>query len=70
MTLPDQCRGLTEPTARAEFGPLNAVRVHTPGLELWSCALDPEANRFEVPVAPERARREKRLIETDESAGG
>lgn len=61
---------MTEYTARAEFEPLNAVRVHTPGLELWSGALDPEANLFEVPVAPERARHEhERLIETYESAG-
>ncbi|MFT4891180.1 MAG: arginine deiminase [Halobacteriales archaeon] len=61
---------MPEYTARAEFDPLNAVRVHTPGPELWSGALDPEANLFEGPMAPERARREhERLIETYESAG-
>jgi arginine deiminase len=61
---------MTEYAARAEFDPLNAVRVHTPGLELWSGALDPDSNLFDVPIAPERARREhERLIETYEAAG-
>jgi len=61
---------MTEFAARAEFDPLNAVRVHTPGLELWSGALDPVANSFDRSVAPEQARREhERLIETYESAG-
>jgi len=61
---------MTEFAARAEFDPLNAVRVHTPGLELWSGALDPVANSFNDPVAPEQARREhERLIEAYGSAG-
>jgi arginine deiminase len=61
---------MTQYAARAEFEPLNAVRVHTPGLELWSGAIDPESNLFEAPVSPEGARREhERLVETYEAAG-
>lgn len=60
----------TEYSARAEYEPLNAVRVHTPGLELWSGGVDPEANLFEAHVPPDRARREhERFVETLESAG-
>jgi arginine deiminase len=36
------------PTVRAEFDPLSSVRVHTPGLELWSGGVDPEPNLFDT----------------------
>jgi arginine deiminase len=59
-----------EYVAHAEYDRLNSVRVHTPGLELWSGTLDPGGNLFEASVPPERARQEhRRLIETYESAG-
>ncbi|MFB6081241.1 MAG: arginine deiminase family protein [Halanaeroarchaeum sp.] len=61
---------MTEYTARAEFDPLTAVRVHEPGLEVWSGALAPESNLFEAPVAPEQARREhRRYVEVLEANG-
>ena len=47
-------------TATAEFDRLRAVRVHEPGLEVWSGALDPGSNRFETALAPDQARRQHR----------
>ncbi|MEF8843213.1 MAG: arginine deiminase family protein [Haloarculaceae archaeon] len=61
---------MNEHTVRAEFEPLNAVRVHTPGLELWSGSVDPGPNLFDEGVPPDRARREhERLVESLEGAG-
>jgi arginine deiminase len=61
---------MTEFSVRAEHERLNAVRVHAPGLELWSGGVDPGPNLFEAPVPPERARREHdRLVRTLEGAG-
>ncbi|MFW5948844.1 MAG: arginine deiminase family protein [Halolamina sp.] len=45
-------------TVRAEFDRLTHVRAHRPGLELWSGALDPEANLFDAPLPPAQAARE------------
>ena len=57
-------------SVRAEHDRLNAVRVHRPGLELWSGSVDPGPNLFDAHVPPERARREhERLVTTLESAG-
>ena len=57
-------------SVRAEFEPLEAVRVHEPGLELWSGAVDPGPNLFEDPVPPAQARREhRRIAETLAAAG-
>jgi len=56
--------------ARAEYDPLNAVRVHTPGAELLSGAVDPEASLFSSAVPPERARREhERMVAAFRSQG-
>jgi arginine deiminase len=61
---------MTDYTVRAEYDPLDAVRVHEPGLELWSGAVDPGPNLFEDPVPPEQARREhERIVRTLEDAG-
>ncbi|PSQ12483.1 hypothetical protein BRC93_01900 [Halobacteriales archaeon QS_5_70_15] len=61
---------MTEHTVRAEFEPLNAVRVHTPGLELWGGSVDPGPHLFDAHVPPERARGEhERLVSTLESTG-
>jgi arginine deiminase len=61
---------MTSFTVRAEFDPLSGVRVHTPGLELWSGSVDPGPNLFDTHVPPDRARREhERIVETLESAG-
>ena len=61
---------MNDHSVRAEFEPLNAVRVHTPGLELWSGSVDPEPNLFDEHVPPDRARREhERIVETLEGAG-
>lgn len=61
---------MTDFRAQAEFEPLNAVRVHTPGLETWGGSLDPDGNLFEAPLPPDRARRDhERYIATLESAG-
>lgn len=49
---------MSEFTVRAEYDRLEAVRVHRPGLELWSGALDPASNLFDAPVPPNQARRE------------
>ena len=49
---------MSQYSVRAEWEPLSAVRVHTPGVELWSGSLAPEANLFEAHVPPEQARRE------------
>jgi hypothetical protein len=60
----------SEHAVRTEFEPLNAVRVHTPGLELWSGSVDPGPNLFEEGVPPDRARREHgRLVESLETDG-
>jgi arginine deiminase len=57
-------------SVRAEHERLNAVRVHRPGLELWSGSVDPEPNLFDAHVPPEQARREHdRLVAAIESAG-
>lgn len=57
-------------SVRAEYDRLNAVRVHTPGLELWSGGVDPAPNLFDAHVPPDGARREHtRLVQTLESAG-
>ena len=56
---------MSDYSVRAEWERLSAVRVHTPGLELWSGSLAPEANLFEDHVPPERARREhEQLVDT------
>ncbi|MGM0398023.1 MAG: arginine deiminase family protein [Halobacteriota archaeon] len=47
-------------SATAEFERLRAVRVHEPGLEIWSGAVDPASHLFESPVAPDQARRQHR----------
>jgi len=61
---------MNEHAVRAEYEPLNGVRVHTPGLELWSGSVDPGPNLFDVHVPPDQARREhERLVETLETAG-
>lgn len=61
---------MTDYSVRAEYDRLNAVRVHTPGLELWSGGVDPAPNLFDAHVPPDSARREHtRLIQTLESAG-
>lgn len=61
---------MAEHAANAEYDTLEAVRVHTPGPELLSGSLDPEASLFPAPVPPERARREhRRMIEVFESEG-
>ncbi len=65
-------RAVSDPpvAARAEFDPLNAVRVHAPGPELLAANLDPEASLFYDAVPPERARREHdRIVDAFESAG-
>jgi len=61
---------MNEHAVRAEYEPLNGVRVHTPGLELWSGSVDPGPNLFDAHVPPDQARREhERLVETLETAG-
>jgi arginine deiminase len=61
---------MSEHAVRAEYERLNAVRVHQPGLELWSGSVDPGPNLFDAHVPPERARREhRRLVRALESAG-
>lgn len=61
---------MSEFTVRAEYDRLEAVRVHRPGLELWSGALDPASNLFDAPVPPNQARREhERLTSALSSAG-
>lgn len=61
---------MNEHSVRAEHERLNAVRVHRPGLELWSGSVDPGPNLFDAHVPPEQAAREHdRLVETLESAG-
>lgn len=61
---------MTQFTVRAEFDRLRSVRVHRPGLELWSGALAHESNLFDAPVPPTRARREhERLAGALEDAG-
>jgi arginine deiminase len=61
---------MTDYSVRAEYDPLNAVRVHTPGLELWSGGVDPAPNLFDTYLPPDRARREhKRLVQTLDAAG-
>jgi len=61
---------MNEHSVRAEYEPLNGVRVHTPGLELWSGSVDPGPNLFDAHVPPDQARREhERLVETLETAG-
>lgn len=61
---------MTDYSVRAEYDQLNAVRVHTPGLELWSGGMDPAPNLFDAHVPPDSARREHtRLIQVLESAG-
>ncbi|UWG46968.1 Arginine deiminase [Halanaeroarchaeum sp. HSR-CO] len=47
-------------SASAEFDRLQSVRVHEPGLEIWSGAIDPASHLFESPVAPDQARRQHR----------
>jgi arginine deiminase len=59
---------MSDHSVRAEYDRLNAVRVRTPGLELYGGGVDPEPNLFEAPVAPEAARREhERLVDVLES---
>lgn len=53
---------MSQYSVRAEWEPLSAVRVHTPGVELWSGSLAPEANLFEAHVPPEQARREHEAL--------
>ena len=61
---------MTEFSVRAEWEPLSAVRVHTPGLELWSGSVDPGPNLFEGHVPPDRARAEhERIAATLADAG-
>jgi arginine deiminase len=59
-----------EYTARAEYDRLQAVRVHEPGLEVWSGAVDPTSNLFETVFAPDQARRQhRRYVDVLESNG-
>jgi arginine deiminase len=61
---------MTDHAVRAEWDALDGVRVHTPGLELWSGSLDPGPNLFEDHVPPDRARREhERIVEALADAG-
>lgn len=61
---------MTDNAVRAEWEPLESVRVHTPGIELWSGSLDPGPNLFESHVPPDRARAEhERIVATLEGAG-
>ena len=53
---------MSQYSVRAEWEPLSAVRVHTPGVELWSGSLAPEANLFEAHVPPDQARREHEAL--------
>ncbi len=57
-------------SARAEWEPLRAVRVHEPGLETWSGSLDPASNLFEAPLPPEQAARAHQdYVDVLEAAG-
>lgn len=57
-------------TANAEFHRLQTVRVHEPGLEVWSGAVDPTSNHFETHLAPDQARRQhRRYVEVLEANG-
>jgi len=47
----------------AEYDRLDAVRLHTPGIEILSGGLDPASNLFLDGVPPSQARREHRRIE-------
>ncbi|MDY6818256.1 MAG: arginine deiminase family protein [Halobacteriales archaeon] len=49
-------------TIQAEYDRLEAVRLHTPGIELLSGGLDPTVNLFLDNVPPEQARREHQTI--------
>lgn len=61
---------MTDHAVRAEWDALDGVRVHTPGLELWSGSLDPGPNLFADHVPPDRARREHgRIVTALEDAG-
>ncbi|WP_132058674.1 arginine deiminase family protein [Halorussus amylolyticus] len=61
---------MTDNSVRAEWEPLDAVRVHTPGIELWSGSLDPGPNLFENHVPPDQARAEhERIVAALEDAG-
>jgi len=61
---------MTDHAVRAEWEPLESVRVHTPGIELWSGSLDPGPNLFENHVPPDQARAEhERIVATLEDAG-
>ncbi|GAA0252656.1 arginine deiminase family protein [Haladaptatus pallidirubidus] len=53
-----------EHTVYAEWDRLSAVRVHTPGIEVWAGTLDYETNLFEQMIPPERARAEHEKIKS------
>lgn len=61
---------MSDHAVHAEWEPLESVRVHTPGLELWSGSLAPEPNLFEGHVPPDRAAREHdRIVDVLRDAG-
>lgn len=61
---------MSDHAVHAEWESLESVRVHTPGLELWSGSLAPEPNLFEGHVPPERAAREhERIVDVLRDAG-
>jgi len=62
---------MSDHAVHAEWEPLESVRVHTPGLELWSGSLAPGANLFEGHVPLDRAAREhERIVDVLRDAGG
>ncbi|MFB6299228.1 MAG: arginine deiminase family protein [Halobacteriales archaeon] len=55
---------MSEYAIKTEYGRLESVRLHTPGIELLSGGLDPTVNLFLDNLPPEQARREHQTIVT------